>query len=128
MAESVATQVLIVDDEVAVSNALRRLLRRHGFRVETVLDAPQALAKLAAFVPDIVLSDFRLPGMNGYQLLAEVKRRVPHALRIIISGYANMEAEISHPDGGEPTAFISKPWDDDQLPQTLRQLLAERAR
>jgi DNA-binding NtrC family response regulator len=119
-------QVLVVDDEPAVSSALRRLLKRHGFLVEVADSGTQALQKLTAFVPDIVLSDFRMPGMSGPQLLAEVKRRIPDALRFIVSGYADVSSMAPFATNEDLCHFISKPWDDEELPRLLLQELGDR--
>src|ERR1700719_1768734 len=102
-------KILVVDDEPAVLNALRRLLRRAGFEVETAGTGAEALARLDGFAPDIVLSDFRMPGMNGAELLAQVKQRQPLALRLIISGYADLDSVMTSVNEGEICRFISKP-------------------
>ncbi len=120
------TKILLVDDEVEVANALRRLLRRADFEVEIAHSGAEALEKLAVFGPDVIVSDFRMPGMNGAELLAEVKRRAPLVLRLILSGYADLRSILSSINEGGICRFITKPWDDDQLIALLRQLLVNR--
>lgn len=116
-------RILIVDDEVQVCSSLRRLFRREGFEVETAEGGPEALLKLDAFRPDAVLSDFRMPRMNGAELLAEVRRRLPRALRIILSGYSDLASVMASVEEGEICRFISKPWDNETLVPTIRAML-----
>jgi two-component system, OmpR family, response regulator VicR len=118
--------ILIVDDEPQVARALGRLLRRSGFEVETAASGEEALAKIGAFVPDVVISDFRMPGMDGAQLLAKVKKRLPLALRLILSGHADLRSILSSINEGEICRFLSKPWDDREIIALLQKLLAER--
>lgn len=119
-------RILIVDDEIHVCSSLRRLFQRAGFQVETAVSGAEALDKLAAFQPDAVLSDFRMPHMNGAELLAEVRRRLPQAVRIIISGYADLASVAESVREGEICRFISKPWDYETLVPTIRALLKPR--
>ncbi len=118
--------ILIVDDEIQVAKALGRTLRRADFEVELAGSGAEALAKLATFTPDAVISDFRMPGMSGGELLAEVKRRLPLALRLILSGHADLRSILSSINEGDICRFLSKPWDDAEIVALLRKLLAER--
>ena len=114
-------RILIVDDEVHVVGALRRLLRREGFSIEVALNGQEALEKLTTFQADVVISDFRMRGMNGLELLGQVLRIAPRAARVLISGHADLSS-----GGGQPgviSHFISKPWDDDRLVADVRALL-----
>ncbi|RJS17997.1 response regulator [Corallococcus sp. H22C18031201] len=120
------SKVLVVDDEPQVAHALRRLLRREGFTVEVAYNGEEALERLQQFTPDIVLSDFRMPGMTGSELLQQVKRSHPLALRLIISGYADFKSVVASVNDGEICRFISKPWDDAELVAYLLGLLRHR--
>lgn len=126
MLPSLMGRILIVDDEVHVCSSLRRLFQRGGFQAETAANGPEALGKLEAFQPDVVLSDFRMPQMNGAELMAEVRRRLPRAVRIIISGYADLTSVTQSVKDGEISRFISKPWDYDTLVPTIRALMQPR--
>jgi DNA-binding NtrC family response regulator len=119
-------KILIVDDEVQVCRSLGRLFRREGFEVETAEGGPEALLMLDTFRPDVVLTDFRMPRMNGAQLLAEVRRRSPRTLRIILSGYSDLVSVMTPLQEGEISRFICKPWDNDALAPTIRAMLAPR--
>lgn len=117
--------LLIVDDEVEIAKALRRLLRRE-FKIELAHTGADALTRLEQGPIDLVLSDFRMPGINGAELLAQVKLRWPSTACALLSGYADeneMEASVG---SGVSTPFIRKPWDDVELRAIVGTLLAKR--
>jgi DNA-binding NtrC family response regulator len=116
-------KILIVDDEVQVASALRRLFRREGFSVEVAFNGEEALQKLATFDPDLVISDFRMKGMNGAELLERVLREAPRAVRILLSGHADLWSSSPTSAAQAVSHFISKPWDDDHLVSRVRTLL-----
>jgi len=114
--------LLIVDDEVRILGALRRSLRREGYRLLTAETPQEALEILARERVDAVLSDQKMPGMNGEELLAEVARRQPHAARLLITGWSGaLPADEIEALGVR--AVLSKPWDDAELKRTLRDAL-----
>lgn len=119
-------KILIVDDEVQVASALRRLFRREGFAVEVALNGEEALQKLSAFDPDLVISDFRMKGMNGAELLEKVLRLAPRAVRILLSGHADLWNTSPTSSAQAVSHFISKPWDDDSLVSRVRSLLGQQ--
>lgn len=96
-------RVLLVDDEPGVLNALARLFVRHGAEVRTAPSAEAALAMLDEFAPDVVVSDHRMAGMTGVELLLVVAARLPSARRVLLSGYADI-------DVGDDVAFVAKPY------------------
>jgi len=103
-------KVLIVDDEPGVARALQRTLRG-AFDVQ-VASCPIA-AMLETFAPDVVISDFKMPGMSGVELLSQVQQRMPLCVRVLLSGEtdsASMEMSLSR---GLVARFLHKPWDDD---------------
>jgi DNA-binding NtrC family response regulator len=116
-------RILIVDDEVHVVGALRRLLRREGFSLEVAFSGEEALQKLATFEADVVISDFKMRGMNGLELLGQVMRVAPRTVRILISGHADLSSNSGSRGDGVISHFISKPWDDDRLIADVRALL-----
>jgi DNA-binding NtrC family response regulator len=120
-------KILIVDDEVQVASALRRLFRREGFAVEVAFNGEEALQKLMAFEPDLVISDFRMKGMNGAELLEKVLRVAPRAVRILLSGHADLWSSSPSTTAQAVSHFISKPWDDDHLVSRVRSLLGQPA-
>jgi response regulator RpfG family c-di-GMP phosphodiesterase len=114
--------ILVVDDDVEVARALRRLLRGE-FKVELAHSGAEALQRLEQQPVELVLSDYRMPNMTGAQLLCEVKKRWPATARVILSGYADIESMLSSVNEGEVCRFLRKPWDDGELLATLRGLL-----
>jgi DNA-binding NtrC family response regulator len=119
-------RILIVDDEAHVVSALRRLLKREGFAIEVALNGEEALAKLPGFEPDLVISDFRMKGMNGAELLEHILRQMPQAVRVLLSGYADLRSSNDPSLNGLISHFISKPWDDQHLINDVRALLERR--
>jgi CheY-like chemotaxis protein len=118
-------RVLIVDDEKDNLNALRRLLRSH-FEVFTANNGEEALdlvQKQAAF--DVLVSDQRMPGMTGSQFFEKVQKFSPKSTRILLTGFADLEAVIEAVNNGHIWRYISKPWEPEDLIQTLHQA-AER--
>jgi DNA-binding NtrC family response regulator len=121
--EARVAKVLIVDDEPEVAKALRRLLTRRGFEVDVATSARDGLSRLAAFSPDIVISDYRMPGMKGPELLDEVRLVAPSAARFLISGQTDLEP--AEPDAGAHQV-LAKPWDNDELVARLVRALEGR--
>jgi DNA-binding NtrC family response regulator len=119
-------KILIVDDEVQVASALRRLFRREGFAVEVALSGDDALQKLSTFDADLVISDFRMKGMNGAELLEKVLSVSPRAVRILLSGHADLWSHSPSTAAHAVSHFISKPWDDDHLVARVRTLLGQQ--
>ena len=115
--------VLLVDDEESILNSLRRLLRGQPFEVLLAGSGAQALEIMAAQRIDLVMSDARMPGMDGAQLLAEVHRLYPATSRILLTGYADVTTIIKAINEGQIHRYISKPWNDEELPLILNQAL-----
>jgi DNA-binding NtrC family response regulator len=115
--------VLIVDDEVRILAALRRSLRREGWQILTADGPAEALRILAQEPVDLVLSDHKMPGMSGSDLLREVASRWPDVTRLLITGWSEaVSAEELREIGIR--AMIPKPWDDAELKAILRRHLA----
>lgn len=124
--------VLIVDDEPKVLNAMRRVLRDEPILLETAENAAEALAIMEHQEIDVLVSDARMPGMDGAELLAEVHKRWPRCARILLTGYPDIEALLSSINRGHLYRFIQKPWDDDEVRTSIyqagRHAQAERER
>lgn len=118
--------ILIIDDEPCVLNALQRVLAGEGYDVRTASDDQSALHAVAECPCDLVLCDYRIPGMNGVALLSLIKEKQPDAVRIILSGHADLGGAIRGINHAEVYRFLSKPWDSDDLKVTIRQALAYR--
>ena len=111
--------VLLVDDEARVLSALERSLRREGWAIRTAESPREALRILEEDSVDLVLSDHKMPGMTGAQFLEMVRRRYPHTVRLLLTGWAEaLTAEEMAAAGIEEV--VSKPWDDAELRALLR--------
>ena len=124
-APGAAWTVLCVDDEPSILSALKRVLRTEDCQVLQAGSGAEALELLSQQCVDVVISDMRMPGMDGAQLLAQVHQRWPDTARILLTGYADMQATIAAINEGQIYRYIHKPWDDTELRLTVRQA-AER--
>jgi CheY-like chemotaxis protein len=122
--------ILFVDDEASVLEALRRTMRpmRNEWNMEFVLSGQAALDSLAKTPADVIVSDMRMPGMDGWQLLAEVKTRYPQTVRLVLLGHADPGAIMRLV--GTAHQYIAKPGETETLKaaiaqtQLLKQLLS----
>ena len=119
--------VLFVDDEVNILKALARLFRADPVRVFTASSAQEALALLANEPIQVVVSDQRMPGTTGVGLLAQVRARHPHVVRILLTGHAEVAVAVEAINRGEIFRLLTKPWNDEELRSTVRQALADCA-
>lgn len=110
-----ARRILLVDDEANVCSALRRSLSREGYQIETCTNPVEALEKMKATPFDLVISDHLMPEMTGLDFLKRVRDRFPEAVRIILTGHADMQTAIDAINQGEIYRFLTKPWDDLEL-------------
>lgn len=117
-------RLLLVDDEESILNSLRRLLRSQPYEVLLATSAAQALEIMARWPVDLIMSDARMPNMDGVTLLAQVHQRYPDTIRIMLTGYADPSAIIKAINEGQIHRYLSKPWHDEELLLTLRQSLA----
>lgn len=113
-------RILFVDDDVNVLNGLRRMLHRlrSDWDMEFVESGEDALQRLSEESFDVVVSDMRMPGMNGAQLLEQVQQRYPHIVRLILSGFSDQELILR--SVGPAHQFLAKPCDADMLTESVR--------
>lgn len=119
-----SAQLLLVDDEENILRSLQRVLRREPWELTTASSGEDALAAMAAKKFDLVISDARMPGIDGPALLAEIRRKYPWCIRILLTGYADITSTVKAINDGQIYRYISKPWDDDELRLIIRQALA----
>ena len=113
--------VLFVDDEVNILKALQRLLRADEMRVLTASSATEALEILDRQPAQVVVTDQRMPEMCGVDFLASVRDRHPEIVRMMLTGYTEINVAVDAINRGEIYRLITKPWNDDELRATLRQ-------
>jgi len=113
--------VLFVDDEVNILKAIQRLLRHEPITVLTASRSQEALELLERADVQVVVTDQRMPEMNGVDLLARIRERHSDLVRMMLTGYSEMNIAVDAINKGEIFRLITKPWDDDELKATLRQ-------
>jgi response regulator RpfG family c-di-GMP phosphodiesterase len=116
--------VLIVDDEPDVCDSVQDLLRRE-FRVLKAHSAEEGYRLMQEEEVHIVMSDQRMPQMTGVELLSKLKARHPHAIRMLFTGYADLESVIAAINQGHIYQFLKKPWQPEELLAAVRQAAIE---
>jgi response regulator RpfG family c-di-GMP phosphodiesterase len=114
--------LLIVDDEAQILSALKRSLYKEGYEIVAVETAAAALRILEEQRIDAILSDHKMPGMSGVQLLERAAAVSPHTVRMLITGWTEEIPPERLQEIGV-CALVTKPWDDAKLKTTLRQVL-----
>jgi DNA-binding NtrC family response regulator len=115
--------VLLVDDEPDILFSLHALLRRE-FDVATAESGSAALELLRQRPAHVLMTDQRMPGMTGAELLAQTQRVSPETVSIMFTGYADIKAVIEAVNHGHVFRYITKPWDPDDLVDVLREAAA----
>lgn len=114
-------KILLVDDEPNVLSSLKRQLR-NSYEVHTETDPEMALIELTPRKAySVVVSDYRMPQMNGIEFLKEVKLRCPETTRMILTGYADLENAIGAVNDGHVFRFLTKPCENDVLLENLKE-------
>ncbi len=117
---NVRSIVLFVDDETNILSSIKRTLRREGYEILTAEDATEGFSLLARYEVQVVVSDQRMPGMNGTEFLSRVKTLYPKTVRMVLSGYSEISAVTDSINLGAVYRFMMKPWND----QTLKEEVA----
>jgi len=116
-----AHTVLFVDDEVNILKALQRLLRHEEMNVLCAPRATEALEMIERTAVQVVVTDQRMPEMTGVDLLSKVRERQPEVVRMLLTGYTEMDVAVDAINRGQIYRLITKPWNDDELRATIRQ-------
>jgi response regulator RpfG family c-di-GMP phosphodiesterase len=119
--------VLFVDDEPNILSSLKRLFRASGYRIFTAESGAQGLEIMQRESVDLVVSDMRMPEMNGAQFLEQVNKRWPGAVRILLTGHAEITATIDAINKGHIYRYISKPWEDNDILLAIKQALHQKS-
>ncbi len=112
--------LLLVDDEPNILAALKRLLRRDGYTILTADCGAQGLEVLARNRVDVIISDQRMPGMTGVEFLRAAKLKYPDTVRIVLSGYTELQSVTDAINEGAVYRFLTKPWVDEQLREHIQ--------
>lgn len=117
---SAPVRILFVDDEERILRSLALQFRRH-YEVLTESDPLRALQRLREEHIHVLVSDQRMPQMSGAQLLAEAREIAPNTLRILLTGYSDLDAAVEALNNGGIFRYLTKPWDQQEMAFTLRQ-------
>ncbi|MCF6281661.1 MAG: response regulator [Candidatus Polarisedimenticolaceae bacterium] len=121
-------RLMIVDDEVHILSALKRSLKRDtDWEIEVFSSGAEALKRAHETDFDLFISDYRMPEMNGVEFLIQAKAIQPEAIRLILSGYSDLDSLLRGINEAEIYRFINKPWQDYDLRATIKQALQHRA-
>lgn len=128
------SNILFVDDEPSILKAVRRLFRDAPYEIRTADSAQTALAMLAESPADVIVSDFRMPGIDGVTFLHTVFEKYPDTIRILLTGFADVQVAQEAINEAHVFRFLTKPWVDSELQNILQlsvfelhRLRAERA-
>ncbi len=117
--------VLFVDDEVNILKAFQRLFRNEPWKVLTASRAREALELLSNQPTQVVVTDQRMPEMSGVDLLSAVRERHPDVVRMMLTGYTEINVAVDAINRGAIYRLITKPWNDEELKATIRQAIEQ---
>lgn len=112
--------ILLIDDEPNIIAALKRVLLDEPYEILEACSGEDGLEILAQMPCKVVISDERMPGMGGAEFLSRVRELYPATIRIILTGYASIDAAMKAVNDGEIYRFFMKPWDDTDLRLAIR--------
>ncbi len=111
--------LLFVDDEESVLRALKRIFLEENYTIHTACSAEEAIEIMEQEKVHLIISDHRMPGMTGAELLRIIKERWPDTIRIMLTGYADIQSIMGAVNDGAVYKFITKPWNDEDLRLTV---------
>lgn len=118
--------LLLVDDEQNILSSLRRLFRPLGYEILMAKNGREGLEVLENEVVDLVISDMRMPEMDGAEFLEQAALRWPDTMRILLTGHADLNSAVSAINRGNIYKYINKPWEDNDLKLTVQHALEKR--
>ena len=125
--EDTSARILCVDDEPSILSSLRRLFRANGYRILTAESGAAGLAMLETEPVDLIISDMRMPEMDGAQFLEKVRNSWPDTIRLLLTGYSDIQSILDAINRGEIFRYITKPWDDNDILLVVRHALERKA-
>ncbi|MCE8032837.1 EAL domain-containing protein [Halomonas sp. MCCC 1A11057] len=120
--------LLLLDDEANILRALKRVLRRDGYRVLTTTSAQEAFELLATETVQVIISDQRMPEMSGTEFLRRAKELYPDTVQIVLSGYTDLKTITEAINESAIYKFLTKPWDDEELRLVVQQAFRHYAK
>jgi response regulator RpfG family c-di-GMP phosphodiesterase len=123
MTEVMRPKILLVDDEQSILDSLYRFCRQRKWDAFRANGGAEGLELLATETVDIIISDMRMPNMDGAEFLSKSRGVAPNAIRILLTGYADMEAVISAVNDAKIYNYLNKPWDDNMLESVVNSAL-----
>ena len=124
--EKLTGVILCVDDEAQILSSLKRLFRRAGHTTITLGSGAEGLEYLKENAVDLVISDMRMPEMDGNRFLTEVATQWPSVMRMLLTGYSDMESTVGAINNGHIYRYIAKPWDDSDLLLSVQRALESK--
>lgn len=124
--DNTAVTMLCVDDEVNILSALKRLFKPMGYQVLTATGGADGLKVLEEHSVDVVISDMRMPEMDGAEFLEKVAAKWPWILRILLTGHSDIGATIEAINKGKIFRYVSKPWEEVDLKLTVQGAVEQR--
>ncbi|MEQ6341828.1 MAG: response regulator [Gammaproteobacteria bacterium] len=126
MEKAFTPTLLLVDDEENILSSLRRLFRPLGYRILTAQSGVQGMEVMAKETVDLIISDMRMPEMDGAKFLSEVAKQWPDTVRILLTGYSDLTSTITAVNQGRIYCYLSKPWEDDDIKTTVKNALERK--
>lgn len=126
LAEKTPAVLLFVDDESNVLKALRRLFHSENYVIYLAAGGAEGLEILHEHAVDLVISDMRMPAMSGAEFLAHVFEQWPETMRILLTGYADLQSTIDAVNKGRIFSYCNKPWNDEELKLLVRNALEQK--
>ena len=118
--------ILFVDDELQILSSLKRLARRLRYTALTANGGAEGLAVLEEQEVDVIVSDMRMPKMTGAEFLEKTAARWPSVMRILLTGYSDIESAVSAVNDGQIFRYLNKPWKDEDIKSVLAQAMEIR--
>ena len=112
--------ILMVDDEPNVISSLKRIFRDEPYDIYEANSASEGLEMFKNHPIHVVISDERMPEVSGSEFLAMVRDKYPRTIRILLTGYASIEAAMKAINKGEIFRFFTKPWDETEIREAVR--------
>src|SRR3954468_17469749 len=125
MAVNSKGRILVVDDEANARTALAELLRDEGYSIETAPDGFKALPKLEEFAPDLLLTDLKMPGMDGIGLMRKAQDSDPEVVAVVMTAYGAIDTAVSAMRQGA-SDYITKPINFEELSIVIERALERR--